>query len=510
MNLKFKLSITLAALLLGSTFVSGAAAAETTKEVRLSQSQKEKLIENLRKQVSARETIAKQISDIKDPSEEVKKAEESTVKEKKSKTAAKKAKKEAKKSASPAEVKEPEQSEHGKKDSIAAEKAPELKAGSEEVKLSSPEPVQEKAAPVAAAPEKKAEAKSEAKSSPIEISGYMQYLYTDQENNAAGTGGSGNISRARLILKKQLDDKTQFYTQLNGNTTTAEGAQFQIYDMYTKYNFTPDTNIQIGQFSVPNGFQLAVTAPKDIYMINAGQAYGSTEHETTVANDSRDRGLMINYAKKGSQFNYALAIVDGEGINNDSIIRNDNKSVHVRIGYEPLSYLKFGVFGSEGRRYKAAVTDTTKAAVASSSSAYVTNAATTYDSLYGTKAGATAAGDFLRRRAGIDMRYKKDKWTLQGEYQWLETGLAGRISNLIGRGGFVEAGYLIRPKLDLTAKTDVFTPNTNDSNTKKTVNAGGFNWYLNKTSKFQFVYESKKETPETKNDKINTLFTLEF
>ena len=339
--------------------------------------------------------------------------------------------------------------------------------------------------------EKEKEASEKAKKDKeyeMAMGGYMQVLYSDVQNQPAGTGANWNVSRARLTLKKKLNDRASFYSQYNANTTDQNNSQFAIVDMYVDYKLSNDLAAQLGQFIIPTGYQPSLVSPKDTYMINLGQIYGNASHDMNALWDTRDLGLRLQHKRKGSKFDYSLAVANGAGILS-GIQRPDTKTVFGRIGYEPNQYWKLGIYGLSGKRYKAA---------------------SAANPIYGASAAATTAGDRDRKRAGFDFRFKKDRFTLQGDYQEMETGLAGRISNLKGKGYFVEAGYYVRPKFELTVKNDMLKPDDSNVISKSTVNAGGFNWYFDKKAKLQLVISKIKETPEVKNDRVDSLVTVEF
>ncbi|HOT75828.1 MAG TPA: porin, partial [Candidatus Wallbacteria bacterium] len=102
------------------------------------------------------------------------------------------------------------------------------------------------------------------------------------------------------------------------------------------------------------------------------------------------------------------------------------------------------------------------------------------------------------------------RWYWQGEYQWLRTGLAGRLNDLKGRGGYLQGGYMMTKTLELALKEDIFTPDADNGATKRTIHAAGLNWYFVKNAKWQILYENRKETPEVKNDFWASQLQLEF
>jgi len=326
------------------------------------------------------------------------------------------------------------------------------------------------------------------KENAVSVGGYMQAIYSDAQGTPDGTGGNFNISRSRLIIKKKLNDKTSFFSQYNANTTNAEGAQASVVDMMVEHKFNDELSGWLGQFVIANGFQMSLVSPKDIHMINVGQMYHNSWHDMNALWDTRDIGARLNFKPKGGKVDYALGVVNGAGILNGNA-RPDAKTIVGRIGYEPDKYWKLGIYGLSGKRYKAA---------------------SAANAVYGTYASATAAGDRDRKRAGFDFRFKKDRLVLEGDYQSMETGMPGRVSDLKGKAFFVEAGYYVRPKFELTLKNDVLKADDTAANSKTTINAGGFNWYFDKKTKFQLVISNIKETPEIKNDRVDSLVTVEF
>ncbi len=322
--------------------------------------------------------------------------------------------------------------------------------------------------------------------SPVVISGYTQLSHT--VSDVPADSHSFNVARTRFVFKRKLDEDLSFFSQFNITGNNADSSQMTLTDLFVQYNLDKSQNLMLGQFVVPGNYE-ATISPRDLYMINYGQHIINTEHENR-GNDLRDVGITYNYRKPGDNWGLSIAAVNGEGINtrNDS---TDSKTIMARLDLEADKALKLGLYASDGKRFKAA---STAAQVA----------------FYGADGAATTAKSFDRKRAGFDARYKKDKLTLQGVYEILETGLAGRAGNLKGKGMFVQAGYFVMPKLELTYKHDAFTPNKDNTVTKRTINAAGFNWFIKKGAKLQMVYQKQKETPEVKNDRLDTLVTVEF
>lgn len=161
--------------------------------------------------------------------------------------------------------------------------------------------------------EKEKEASEKAKKDKeyeMSMGGYMQVLYSDVQNQPAGTGANWNISRARFTLKKKLNDRASFYSQYNANTTDQNNAQFAIVDMYFDYRLSNDLAAQLGQI------------------------YGNASHDMNALWDTRDLGLRLQHKRKGGKFDYSLAVASGAGILS-VIQRPDTKTVFRRIAASP-------------------------------------------------------------------------------------------------------------------------------------------------------------------------------
>ena len=364
------------------------------------------------------------------------------------------------------------------------------------------------AAKISAGKTKEIEVAKKEKDKEFKISGYTQIRYLDDNtpvNAGAGVSGGSSFSmaRTRMIMQKKHDDKLSAFIQTNmtGNTaataTSSNDWKMTFLDATVNYLPTPDWEIRLGQFTLPFGLEVPLGA-KDIYLINYSMVGNNSQHEM-IADDSRDIGTRIKYNKKGNPFTYIVAVTNGEGVNrkNDS---NDAKDLIGRLTYSPTKFWQIGVSGETGKRYKAAGANTAATLA-------------TAQTLYGvTKAAATAAGDFKRDKAGIDFKYKKDRWFWQAEYQWLRTGMAGRISDLIGRGGYIEGGYMFNPKFELALKEDMFQWDISNAAKDTTAKSHiiGLNWYFHKMAKWQFVYENRKETPSIGNDRFYSQIQMDF
>ncbi len=357
-------------------------------------------------------------------------------------------------------------------------------------------------AAIAADKSKEVELAKKDKDKEFKITGYTQVRYTD-DNTPGTVGSSWNVARTRLIMNKKHDDKLSFFAQTNmtGNTaataTNSNDWKMTLLDANIAYKPTADWEIRAGQFILPFGLEVPL-GPKNIFLVNYSQAGSNTAHEV-AGDDSRDMGVQFKYNQKGNPFTYVLAATNGEGINrkNDS---NDGKNVVGKVIYTPDKFWQFGVSGQSGKRFKAAGANTAATLA-------------TAQALYGaTKAIATTAGDFKRDRAGIDAKYTKNRWFAQAEYQWLRTGMAGRISDLLGRGGYIEGGYKFNPKFELALKEDVFQWDVSGAAGDTTTKAHvlGLNWYFHKMAKWQFVYENRKENPAVNNDRFYSQIQLEF
>lgn len=325
------------------------------------------------------------------------------------------------------------------------------------------------------------------KSRKLTIFGYSQISYLDDNSPAAAAAGF-NIARIRMLTYKKLDDNFDFYFHGNITGNNDNYSKMMLLESVVRYNGRPGFQAWLGQFVIPFGIEVPLGSSKP-HMINFAQINNNLDHEQ-FNEDLLDVGVRLDFEKKNRPLNLTLAIINGEGINrkNDS---DDRKTIVGRLTYKAAKDLVLGASVLDGRRYK-------NAAAASTS--------------FGRYAAATPGSYFDRKRNAFDFRYTGPKWFWQGEYCFFETGMAGRSENLKGKGGYIETGYRIRPKFELTLKNEVFTPDTSDTSTKREIKACGFNWYFSKITKLQLVYENRIEQPgkTLNNDLFAAQYTLEY
>jgi hypothetical protein len=152
--------------------------------------------------------------------------------------------------------------------------------------------------------------------------------------------------------------------------------------------------------------------------------------------DIRDIGVMAR-GTFDNGLEYRVGVFNSLGSSPNETDKDERKALAARLGYStPIPGLQIGAFGAWDR----APTDTATAVP-----------------------GVPSSADRTRRRTGLDVRYTRGPLRLQGELA------AGRDGALARRGYYANASWRVLPSLELTARLDVFDPDTRFDTTRADV-----------------------------------------
>lgn len=301
---------------------------------------------------------------------------------------------------------------------------------------------------------------------PIKISGYTQVRYR-QDNSIDDTF---DIRRARLDIKGDITERFDYRTQLE-----FAGSSPFLLDAAVGYKAHPYLKLTAGQFKIPFSQENLISSPK-LETINRSQvveALVARSADVIGNQNGRDIGVQASGSllpkNDYSQIDYALAIVNGSGINR--IDYNKHKDFVGRLVYHPAKEWSFGSSYYKG-----------------------------YDSW------GTPIRKKKRNRIQAEFAYVKGLISLRGEY------IQGVDDTIKKNGWYLQAGYFIVPKkLQGVFKFDTFDPNNDIDQNEINVYTFGTNWYFNKWAFLQFDYELKDEIGKEKNNNALTgQLTLQF
>ncbi len=304
----------------------------------------------------------------------------------------------------------------------------------------------------------------------IKLSGYTQLRFRQSKD----AKNAFDIRRARLDLKGDITERFDYRTQLEFGGTSGPF----LLDATVGYKLNPCIKLTGGQFKIPFSQENLTSSPK-LETINRSQVVEAlvARGADVIGNQNgRDIGVQAsgsflpNKAKSGYLFDYAVAVVNGSGINKADT--NDQKDFVGRLVYHPTKDWSVGGNIYQGR--------------------------------YTLTSAPTQRND--RDRAGFEFAYLHDPISLKGEF------IEGHDGSTNKSGWYLQAGYfVISKKLQLVYKFDTYDANTKLANNEKEVHTFGANWYFNKWAFFQLNYELKEEAgTEIINNGFTGQFTLQF
>lgn len=320
----------------------------------------------------------------------------------------------------------------------------------------------------------------------IDLGGYIQAQYTNDNSNSARN--EFKIRRARLDLRGntpqtgwrlQVDAVQPLkdaVTSLSQNATTKDVTvktskvvtRPVLLDAYLDYNLHPYASLRVGQFKIPFGRENLESSP-NLDTINRSQVTERLVPGRDIGSQGRDIGGQVSGvldAGDGTKIaEYAVGIFNGAGINVGET--NDRKDADIRLLLFPVQGLAVGA-------------------------AY-----------YNGKTGASA--DMDKIRTGVEAAYTVNGLFMKGEY------IMGKDGSTDKYGWYAIAGYRFIPALEGVVKYDSLDPDEDAADDRTDVTTFGVNWLLSKSAKIQLNYEIKtEEGPKIANNAFLSQFQLQF
>ena len=186
----------------------------------------------------------------------------------------------------------------------------------------------------------------------LDISGLAQFNYNWSEIDTA----DDELDTARLRLKfaAQPAENVSIYAELEGTNNISGGAwgsnvptdpnavvgdgaaDSRIVEMYTDLTYIEWMTARIGQFALPNSYELNVDE-YDLETIRYSQGVGIF--------GTRDRGIML-FGQPIPEFGWAITVMNGggaiTGANNDV---DDLSAYGLQLDWNPLTNLNFKLWG---------------------------------------------------------------------------------------------------------------------------------------------------------------------
>ncbi len=257
----------------------------------------------------------------------------------------------------------------------------------------------------------------------ITVSGYAQGGF--EYNHRYGSENEFTFNRAVLTVQGQITDR--WYAVLSANLKGGT-----VLEYYTDYTVAPFLKARIGQFKNPYTFENQISTA-DIDLIHGGSLamrYLAATDGTDIMNSAssgRDLGFMVHGDFLYGLFNYAVAVMNGQGMNKSD--GNNQKDIIARLNFKLGDNFALGGSYLKGKGH----------------------------ALANNYALGIAQGE----------NYRRDRWAFGGKYKsrlfdLSSEVLGGKDKDSYSKGFYASSRVHFTPKLDLILSYDYFNTNEFD------------------------------------------------
>jgi phosphate-selective porin len=287
----------------------------------------------------------------------------------------------------------------------------------------------------------------------IKIFGYLQTQY----NYGSSDINTITFKRARLGVRGKVKDDFSYYFMLEASPFIGGVGSAYLMDAFVTYNKYNWAKISVGSFKQP--FGLEVNTPCN----------GLTTIDRSIVSDQliapqRDFGVTILGGNKYTKFSYAVALMNGRGLN--AVDNNTKKDIIGRATYKIADFMTIG--GSYRHGYPNNNNDT-------------------------------------RDTYGAEMLLKFNNLKIQGEYIYDEGdynraagGGCGSEPVELGKkrdGAYIMVSYDTKWKIQPVFKYEYFDPNIDVKKIGyQEMMTLGANYFINESVRIQLNYQSHIET----------------
>ena len=327
-----------------------------------------------------------------------------------------------------------------------------------------------------------------ASKSPLTVSGLLQvhslnYLNEDIQNNGISSRDTFRLRRGELRLTapsitKKISGTIMFDpAKAATNRSSSNGAGSSVIrlrdnilqEILISYAVSKNPKslltLDAGQFKIPVGYE-SLQSSGSLPFVERALIFTQRDPFDGGYGDVRDTGVQLRATFP--EFEARLGLFNGIGDRQNGLALSDNKAILGMLTFKPraLEGFQIGVSGGKGNTGIEGIETPTG----------------------GTATAITPRAD--RKLFNAFVAYKKDKFSLQGEYlKGDATPIRTSNSTLAGRdikGYYGSVGYFFTPKIEGVARYDYVDTNTDADNFDVTDYALGVNYYFKgNNAKFQ-------------------------
>lgn len=301
-------------------------------------------------------------------------------------------------------------------------------------------------------------------------------------------GGGNAFGIATYYTELKLDNVGRF------NRTVSA----QIENAWLNFGFKPEVNLRIGLYDAVFSRD-ALTSDSKLLLMDRSMIKDAL---TAVGFADNTVGVLVHGRPGKGRFEYSAGLFDNlafDGGDGTTTRSSDGLMAQGRFVFNVFDPAPLGGYGDylgsylgSGRRLAIGV-----------SAGYLPDARIT------TGAGST---DLDLTALGADVFFNQGPFTAQAEYGQYKEDVTAGPGGFTGKGGYVQAGYLVRPRIEVTARFQQLDPTDTDPSDRLQWTSLGGNYYIRAHNmKIQADYTLKREQgTQVSNDLFQVQFQLDF
>ncbi len=332
------------------------------------------------------------------------------------------------------------------------------------------------------------------------VDGRIQARYTDQQNDDPNDSvREFSIPQTILQASGAAFDHVSYKLELkfSPNSTPDDkgditsSLKLELQDAKIVFNHFEPAPITIGHFKVPLSRQ-EVTSTGNLQFVNRAEVVKEAQ--------SYDLGFMVGRYEGAMPFEYAIGAFNGTKTAN----KNDNDGFLLagRVAFQPFGEVKYSESNLEEERMRLGVGVSVIKNTASKAGTDKQLLSPDDEETDVTKYGVDVAMKFLNRAS------------LAAEYIHTKNDPDGVGAEKEASGYFVQGGYFVRPKLELTARHEAYDPDDTVEDTRDLRwTTLGANYFFKKHDwKLQanYVIKDEENDPTTGQDKDNNALLVQL
>jgi phosphate-selective porin len=318
-----------------------------------------------------------------------------------------------------------------------------------------------------------------------------RYTYDDENGNH-----DIFIRRTRLKAKGEAFDVARYYAEIKIDSVGRfeKDPKAQVENAWLDFTVMPELALRVGLYDVPFS-RNALTSDSKQLLMDRSLIKGALADLGLADNTI---GVLGHGRPFGGHFEYSVGIFDNEKFEksgttatkqSDKLMPAGRIVFHLLDPAKPLGYADYrGSYLGQGQRLSIGA-----------NSGYLSKA-------------RDGVNEFDLFGWGVDLFFNTGSFTLEAEYDRFMEDMSGGNPDIEGDGWYVQAGYLLRPAIELAARYQELDADRSVSDNRLQWTSVGLNIYIREHNlKIQTDYTFKREQgSDVENDMFQIQLQLDY